>query len=148
MSEENLPARAKTVREVIDLLDKTGWCQHALAKDKDGDKVNVLSEEACSYCLTGAVMHTCWVDEETFNEAWDCPDYQYIGDSEVDPVATCYQVLFDIEDTVSTTYFKVGRTQLADFNDLYGVDYTKVREVLVSTAQRLEGMAKLAAEAQ
>lgn len=138
MNTENLPARARTVRQAIDLLDSTGWCQNALARDKDGEQVTVLSEEACWFCLTGAVMRSCWVDEESATEAWENDFYNASLEEEEDSVVTCYQVLFDLEDTVCKEHFKIGRTRLDTFNDYWAVDYGRVRDVLVKTAERLE----------
>jgi|688.fasta_scaffold598302_3 hypothetical protein len=37
------------------LLEATGWCQQEFARDKQSDIVDYRSEEACQFCILGAI---------------------------------------------------------------------------------------------
>jgi hypothetical protein len=49
------------IREL--LSDPTRWTQHVSARNVQGDPVHPRSEEACAWCLLGA-MHKCYDSEE------------------------------------------------------------------------------------
>ena len=57
MNQEGLPMGAKDVlvRARGILEDRKRWTKHVFARDKDGNEVYCLSDEAYSFCLSGAI---------------------------------------------------------------------------------------------
>ena len=49
-------AKRKMLLEEMKRLLEIGWTRSALARDKYGNKVSTKSEDACSFCLSGAVL--------------------------------------------------------------------------------------------
>jgi len=46
----------KVLEEAIELISPEGaWCQGVGARDKDGECVATLTNEACSFCITGSI---------------------------------------------------------------------------------------------
>ena len=51
--------------KVADLLtDESKWCKYHDAKNKRGKSVSVWSEEACCWCLAGAMIRCYGIAEE------------------------------------------------------------------------------------
>ncbi len=44
--------------KAYELLESTGWCQGTYARDANGEAVHAMDEEACSYCILGAIWKT------------------------------------------------------------------------------------------
>ncbi len=47
--------REAVVERAAQLIEK-GWCRGALARDGEGNKVGVYSDDAVAYCVVGALM--------------------------------------------------------------------------------------------
>lgn len=47
------------IREL--LSDETKWCKNDVAQDKDGSAISATSDDACKWCLVGAI-DKCYTD--------------------------------------------------------------------------------------
>lgn len=52
LADEQLPEH---LDELGDLIEH-GWCQGIYARDKDGKKINELSDKAVCFCISGGIM--------------------------------------------------------------------------------------------
>ena len=52
LADEQLPEH---LDELGDLIEH-GWCQGIYARDKDGKKINELSQKAVCFCISGGIM--------------------------------------------------------------------------------------------
>ena len=66
------------------IKDPKNWCQQALAKDVYGTSVNVLSEEAHSFCALGAICKITSTDrfEPSVRDAVKTLGFNWSGDLE------------------------------------------------------------------
>lgn len=135
MRQEMITARADALEGAADLIENHDWCQRALARDKDGEPTHVLDEGACEFCLQGALMKTCWVDEETHAESIEhgaCYG-QYMGDDEpTDGLTVYHMVVFDTESSIP-----MRGVTLDQFNDFDSTTKEKVLGVLRKAAERV-----------
>lgn len=92
-------------------LIKSGWCQGAMARTKDGREVNELSDDAKSFCLRGAhrVASCC------------------------EGVKFCNDFLWALSKAIG------GVSSIADFNDAKGRTKAEVLKVLRKARKILEG---------
>ena len=65
------------------LVAEVGWCQHYGAVDANGRQVQADSDDACGYCLTGAIFKAAGGFQPGYLEALAAmdtgfpPDYDY-----------------------------------------------------------------------
>lgn len=43
------------LRQAADLIERTGWCRRAFARDKRRRVVGFYSKDACRFCVRGAI---------------------------------------------------------------------------------------------
>ena len=65
MNERDVLARA------ADLLENTGWCQDAMAMDREGVDVDSWDPEAVEFCAIGAVQKVCGVTGNSSQERYE-----------------------------------------------------------------------------
>jgi len=70
---------------VVDAITyiERGWCQDALAKNKHGNSVYVMAEEACEWCMMGAIIRSTM--DKLKPESW--AEYENVADNVVQVVS-------------------------------------------------------------
>lgn len=64
----------QVLRDAADLIENTGWCQNALARDIHGDEVPNVSDpdvEIESYCMVGSICSVACENPDLVDEAID-----------------------------------------------------------------------------
>ncbi len=59
----------KTILTEAAQLVRTGWTCGTYARDRDGEACNVTDEEACEFCLLGAIDRAAFTLEQDFERA-------------------------------------------------------------------------------
>ena len=55
----------RVLRDAADLIERTGWTQHASARNAKGDPCTFLNNYAAQFCLTGAINRVTGDDWRT-----------------------------------------------------------------------------------